>query len=212
DVHDAAHGHGDHHHDHEPAIMIVPLVVLAVGALIGGFFNFPFHWLGSFLGNSPSFEFDYIAGYQAFGTDLHGAHLRTYDAGFGYAGDIGWLGLFIGAAVALAGIGTAYYLHLVERGKAASLAHTFRPLAKLLEGKYWVDEIYDALIVRPLRGLGRVLYVVDWAVVDGVVWLLSFIPQLSGLTLRLATQRGHLQGYALSMLLGVAVILLLMFL
>jgi NADH:ubiquinone oxidoreductase subunit 5 (subunit L)/multisubunit Na+/H+ antiporter MnhA subunit len=46
-----------HHaaHNHEPAIMILPLVLLAVGAVAAGYFNFPAHKLGDFLGHSPSF-------------------------------------------------------------------------------------------------------------------------------------------------------------
>jgi hypothetical protein len=48
-------------------------------------------------------------------------------------------------------------------------------------------------------------------VVDGAVWLIGFVPQLSGFTLKLTTQRGSLQGYALLMLLCIALILLAIF-
>jgi NAD(P)H-quinone oxidoreductase subunit 5 len=57
----AAHGGhgGGHHHNHEPAVMIFPLVVLAVGAMLAGFFNWPAEHLGDFLGHSPSFALSY---------------------------------------------------------------------------------------------------------------------------------------------------------
>ncbi len=85
-------------------------------------------------------------------------------------------------------------------------------LARLLEGKYWVDEIYQDAIVEPLRALGRIFFAIDRYVVDGVVWLISFIPQASGWALKLTTQQGYLQGYAATMLFGVAIILLIIFL
>jgi hypothetical protein len=51
----------------------------------------------------------------------------------------------------------------------------------------------------------------DRWIVDGLVGVVGFVPQLSGFALKLSTQRGSLQGYALTMILGVAVILLAMF-
>jgi NADH-quinone oxidoreductase subunit L len=81
-----------------------------------------------------------------------------------------------------------------------------------IEHKYWVDEIYQALIVEPLRLLGKLFFTIDRYVVDGLVWLVSFIPQAGGWVLKLGVQRGYLQGYAAAMLFGVAVILLIIFL
>ncbi len=206
DEHGRARPHDPHHdqHDHEPLIMILPLMVLAVGALLAGYLNVPAHWLAKFLGNSPSFEYGYHAATRFGGHDL--------GAGFGYGGSIAWGGLVIGALVAFAGIALAWYLHLANRTQADALAHRFRPAAILLEAKYYVDELYDAMIVRPLRGLATVFYFIDWLIVDGMIGVLSYIPWSSGLTLRVLTQRGNLQGYAVLMLFGVALILLLLFL
>jgi NADH-quinone oxidoreductase subunit L len=83
----------------------------------------------------------------------------------------------------------------------------------VLEAKYWVDEIYQGFIVEPLRNLGRFLYYVfDTYIVDGLVWAVSFVPQAGGFALRYLTQRGYLQGYAVTMLFGVVVILVVVFL
>jgi hypothetical protein len=53
---------------------------------------------------------------------------------------------------------------------------------------------------------------IDRFVVDGVVAFVTFVPQVLALMLKQTTQRGYLQGYAVSMLFGIAVILLLIFL
>jgi NADH-quinone oxidoreductase subunit L len=75
-----------------------------------------------------------------------------------------------------------------------------------------VDEIYQATIVEPLRSLGRGLYAIDRYLVDGFINMLGWIPQLVGFALKLTVQRGYLQGYATTMLFGVMVVLLLIFL
>jgi GMP synthase (glutamine-hydrolysing) len=67
-------------------------------------------------------------------------------------------------------------------------------------------------LVEPLRSLGRAFFIIDRFVVDGLVWAISFVPMLSGFALKLTTQRGYLQGYAAVMLLGIAVILMVIFL
>jgi NADH-quinone oxidoreductase subunit L len=61
--HDDAHAH-DEHHNHEPMLMILPLVVLAVGALFAGYLNWPQDHLAKFLGKSPSVHFAYEVGFD----------------------------------------------------------------------------------------------------------------------------------------------------
>ena len=99
-----------------------------------------------------------------------------------------------------------------NRERAEALAAQNPGLVRALEAKYWIDEIYQQGIVEPLRWLGRKFYQLDTYVVDGFVWLVGFVPQLFGFTLKLTTQRGSLQGYAATMLLAVVVILLVLFL
>jgi NADH-quinone oxidoreductase subunit L len=205
----AAHG-GAHHHNHEPAIMILPLIVLAIGAALIGFINTPFtgHHLGEFLGHSPSFAQGYytVAGYSA--------DRKIDPIPFGQHGEhhIHWAPMLISIVVAGLGIALAYLLHLKERHRADELARNLAPISRILEAKYWVDEIYQGVIVESLRALGRVFFAIDRFVVDGLVWLVSFIPQAGGWVLKLGVQRGYLQGYAAAMLFGVAVILLVIFL
>jgi NADH-quinone oxidoreductase subunit L len=209
-----AHGHGDHgHHNHEPAVMMVPLYVLAIGAILAGFLNTPWgHYLGEFLGASPSFS----GGFAAADQSRQYAHLDALAFGQHVPGaaphETPWFLMGLSAAISALGIFVAYVFHLKERYRAEELASRFGGVTRLLEGKYWVDEAYQNVIVEPLRGLGRAFFWIDRWIVDGVVWLFGVVPWVSGAALRLIVQRGYLQGYAAAMLFGIAVILLVIFL
>jgi len=218
-AHDAhQHAHADHgHHNHEPMIMILPLVVLAIGALLAGLINLPTHpdnfghKLGHFLGQSPSFSLGYAKAKlstDAYVDPIPFGQPRT--EGDPYVFHV--LPLIIGGAIAIAGILVAYLFHLKDRARAERMAAGMPGVMRTLEAKYWVDEIYQAGIVEPLRSLGRAMFVIDRFVIDGLVWAISFVPMLSGFALKLSTQRGYLQGYAAVMLLGIAVILMVIFL
>jgi NADH-quinone oxidoreductase subunit L len=210
------HGHDAHdephaHHNHEPALMIVPLVVLAIGALFGGLFNVHWHALGDFLGHSPSFKYSYELAQEVRGPDSMTAE------GFGQpeveaaGGPMIPSAMLVGGAVAIAGILLAYWLHLKDRAKSEQLAAGLQPLTRLIEAKYWIDEVYQAWIVEPLRSLGETFFAIDRYIVDGLVGLVGLIPQIGGFILKFTTQRGYLQGYAATMLLGLAAILLFIF-
>ena len=209
---DAGHGH----HNHEPWSMMLPLFVLAIGAILAGALNWPERErsLGTFLYQSPSFENGGVIADIVF-TKSGGKPVDR--AAFGrYEADEAAMGLFtpimgISLIVALCGVWLAYRNHLKDRSAAERLARRLGGLTTLLEGKYWIDEIYENAIVEPLKKLGRAFFIIDQVVVDGIVWMISFIPQASGFALKLTTQRGYLQGYAASMLFGVAVILLVIF-
>jgi NADH-quinone oxidoreductase subunit L len=208
---DAGHDHHDDHaHNHEPAIMIVPLIVLAIGAVVAGYLNWPAEKLGQFLNGSPSIALAYNVASSVPGSDIEpsgfGVHVPEMEhSPFN-------LIMLASALIAFLGILLAYQFHLEDRLKGNQLPAKFPELSRALEGKYWVDEIYQAAIVEPLRTLGRAFFLIDQIVVDGIVWLLGFIPQASGFALKITTQRGYLQGYAAAMLFGIAIILLLVFL
>jgi len=227
--HDEEHGHApvDEHlksdahdtagHSNEPAIMIWPLIVLAVGAALAGFLNWPKESLGEFLGNSPSLVLAHDVTNARFGA----AYVLPVPFGVEEMADkdvrdqMWWVHVKVALLSVLAaggGIYFAFALHLKNRGRAEELAARHPALIRALEAKFWVDEVYQQAIVEPLRWLGRKFYQIDTYVVDGFVWLVGFVPQLFGFTLKLTTQRGSLQGYAAAMLLAVVVILLVLFL
>jgi NADH-quinone oxidoreductase subunit L len=208
-------GHGGHeHHNHEPAVMIVPLIVLAVGALLAGYFNFPGEHLGRFLGHSPSLiETAGVAGrrHVEFKPGVLGQE-EAPEARDAEAESGGTTMLMVmSGLISLAGIGLAYQFHLKNRAAGDALPRRFPVATMILENKYWVDEIYDAVVVRPLWRVGQVFYAIDRIVIEGLVWVVGFVPQLFGFTLKLTTQRGYLQGYASAMAFGILVILLIVF-
>jgi NADH-quinone oxidoreductase subunit L len=119
--------------------------------------------------------------------------------------------MVVSGLIALAGIALAYQFHLKDRRAGEDLPRRFPVAARLLENKFWVDEVYQAGIVEPLRRLGKVYYAIDRIIVDGLVWAVGFVPQFSGFALKLTTQRGYLQGYAGAMAFGILIILLVVF-
>jgi NADH-quinone oxidoreductase subunit L len=216
DVDNAA-AHDDHHHNHEPWIMIAPLMVLAVGAIAIGWIVVRNGQMEAFLGHSKSFDLAYKMAAARFdpagGAPVSKALFGQPEVAPARESDtlIPW-SMLQGAAVSIAGIFLAYLLHLKDRARAEKLAAGLQPLTGLLEAKYWVDEIYDAMIVQPLRHVARVFFAIDRVIIDSVVWAIGFVPQLSGFAIKLSMQRGYLQGYAATMMFGVLAILLLVFL
>ena len=199
-----SHGHDDHgHHNHEPLLMIVPLVLLAIGAVLAGYLNWPVEGLGKFLDASPSITLAREAARPFY--PAASKPMETLAPNY--------LLMVVSALIAIGGIFAAYVLHLKSRATGDALVRQFQPLANILEAKYWVDEIYQGLIVEPLRMLGKLLAnVFDRFIVDGLVNLAGMIPQAGGIFLKLTVQRGYLQGYASAMLFGVVIILLVIFL
>jgi NADH-quinone oxidoreductase subunit L len=213
DEHLATGAHDAHtHHDPEPPLMIYPLIALAVGAVLIGFVNTPWwHGLGNFLGHSPSFSYSFHVAAAV----NQGADHPINPVPFGQHSDEhhpAWLWMFVSIVVSAGGIGLAYLLHLADRRRAEQIAAGIPAVARTLENKYWVDEIYNAAVVAPLRMTGRLFFMFDRFVVDSLVWLVSFVPQAGGWALKLGVQRGYLQGYAAVMLFGLAIILLVIFL
>jgi len=189
-IHDAPHHSPSHLHDAPPA-MAVALIVLAIGSVVAGYAGLP-----SILGGG-----DWFARYlePSFGV----APVEEV-AEHGLEGVL----MLVSIAVAAAGIGIAWYFFLKNRRAADEMAGRFGGLQTLLLNKYYVDEIYDATIVQPIRiasedGLWKVIDVrfID-AAVNGV-----------GLTVAGASERlrrvqtGSVRSYAASVFLGVVVIL-----
>ena len=212
-------GHGGAHHNPEPAIMIVPLVILAIGALLAGYLNVPERHasLAGFLEQSPSLSYAHAMAVTRYGADevpLAGYGLPPENMEHKIKEEAEAFHLrmmIISGIISALGIYVAYLLHRKYREADDRLVARFAGVSRVLEAKYWIDEIYQGVIVESLRRLGRAFFVIDQVVVDGLVWLIGFVPQLSGFTLKLTTQRGYLQGYAASMLFGVLVILIVVF-
>jgi NADH-quinone oxidoreductase subunit L len=216
DAHDHGHDHGHegHAHNHEPMVMMLPLAVLTIGAILAGYLNWPGGHFGEFLGQSPSLSMAYQVAthqYGVTGMEINAASMgQPLEAGA--KAEPMFPGIMaISGLIAIAGILLARYLHLTNRALGDSLPEKFAPITRLLEAKYYVDEIYQAGIVEPLRWVGARFFDIDRIIVDGLVAAVGLVPQFSGFAMKLSTQRGYLQGYAATMLLGLAAILILIF-
>jgi NADH-quinone oxidoreductase subunit L len=194
-----------HLHDAPPAMAFV-LIVLALGSVLAGYIGVP-HALGGHnqlaAWLAPSFQVSAAAGEAAGGE----AAAATGEAAARAAAlELTLMG--VSSLIALAGIGIAALVWLKRRSIAENMASNYPGLHRLLLNKYYVDEIYDAAIVQPIRlgseeSLWRRL---DVGVIDGAVnGTGAIVASGAGLLRRLQT--GSVRSYAGSMFVGVVVIL-----
>ncbi len=195
DEHDegqAAHSHGVHE---SPWIMLAPLVVLAILSVVGGWVGVP----------------EALGGRDAIGRFL--APVLSSGAVEAVEGSHGTeIGLaLVSILVALAGLSVAYFLYIRKPGTSTALAARFKPVYTLLENKFYVDEVYSAVIVTPLMVVSRLLLagLIDKGVVSGAPAITSAgVRGLGGLTRKM--QSGNIRSYAGWLALGAAAVLVFM--
>jgi NADH-quinone oxidoreductase subunit L len=209
---DHAHDHGGHLHDAPPA-MALALIVLAIGSVVAGYVGVP-----EALGGHNEIEHYLAPSFAAHGAAVAG-DAQPAEAGHAEAaaaahssGEGGGLSeaalMGISIAVALAGIGIAWYFFMANPKAADSVAESAGPVHDLLLNKYYVDEIYDAAIVEPIVDVSRggLWKIVDAEIIDGAVnGAGSFVSLGAGLLRRLQT--GSVRVYAASLMLGVVTVL-----
>ena len=116
--------------------------------------------------------------------------------------------MVVSSLVAGVGIGVAAYVFLKNRNAAAAVAEQFGALYRVLLNKYYVDEIYDATIVSPIRIVSEeaLWKRIDVRVIDGAVnGMGETVAGMSSVLRRL--QNGSVRMYAASLFLGVVAIL-----
>jgi NADH-quinone oxidoreductase subunit L len=172
------------HHAHEsPRIMIFPLVILAVGAVALGLIEPLTHAFSGMLTR-------HTLGL----TELHHQKLE-------------WGVMAVSSLFALGGVGAAWWVYGLRQGLADAFARRMPVLYQLSLNKFGFDEIYHALIVRPLDAVAATCRAVDAYLVDGLVDLVGSLPRSLGNIFR-PVQNGLVQFYALAMLLGLTVFLI----
>ncbi|MGE3916558.1 MAG: NADH-quinone oxidoreductase subunit L [Hyphomicrobiaceae bacterium] len=206
-AHDDAHGHSaghgdgkkhghDDHHAHEPHespyVMLVPLFVLGVGAIVAGY-SFKEYFIGhdyaAFWGKALKLD-----GKQA-GHIMHAMHEVPH-----------WVGWAPFVAMS-AGLALAYLYYIVAPGLPAATARAFKPIYLFFLNKWYFDELYDWLLVRPAFWIGRALWKGgDGAVIDGTIdGTAATVTRVTGQVVRLQT--GYVYHYAFAMLIGLAAII-----
>lgn len=187
--------HEQAHHLHEsPATMTVPLMVLAVLSAVGGLMNIP-HVLGG--GESlshfmaPLFELSKQVNPTLF--EGHLDHSTEYML----------MGVSVGAAVLA--IVVAYNL-FISKATVPAADKDVTGFPKVLQNKYYVDELYDAVFVNPMRKLSDILHSFGEFLIDLVVNGSGRLVQFLAGRLRLL-QTGETGFYVFAMVLGILVVL-----
>ena len=216
-----------HKHAHEsPMVMLIPLGVLALGAIFAGAI-----WYGSFFGKTnevvkffggkygePTAELvEAVAERSPKASELH----YVMESGPGEAAIFiapentvlheahyvpTWVKLSPFVAM-LIGLITALWFYIWDPAMPRRVAETNRPLYLFLLNKWYFDEIYDFLFVRPARALGQLLWKRgDGDVIDGSLngVAMGLIPRLTRLAGR--AQSGYIFTYAFAMVVGIAIL------
>ena len=135
---------------------------------------------------------------------LAGAFLQShlYDALPSVAAD--WRGLAIGGAISITGIAIAYLVWVRRPGTSAALIRRFGPVHTFLLNKWYFDELYDAVVYRPLLAIGRFCNdVFERVVVQGIVASAVDLVRGVGVVVR-GAQSGFVRAYALLLIGGFA--------
>ena len=191
----------DEHHVHvheSPNNMLVPLMILALLSVVGGWFAAPAFlpggtdYFAKFL--QPVFRNVEVVGAEA---EAHSLEI--------------WLAA-VAVAVALAGALFAYWLYLKRPEKADGVAKSLKPAYTTLLNKYYVDELYAAAVVRPLLWIStNVLWkTVDVAGIDGAVNGIAEGAKAIGDGVRHA-QSGNTRSYAVWVVVGALVVIAVIF-
>jgi NADH-quinone oxidoreductase subunit L len=210
------------HHLHEsPPSMTVPLMILAVLSLAGGWIGWP-----AVLGGSNRLE-HWLEPVFAPGAEILAAHAAHVE----HSHTLEYMLMALSVGIAGAGVAAAYYFFLKNRAAADSLAASFSGVHKVLENKYYVDEFYNKVFVRGLAmGGGTALWKFDGNVIDGGVngsawltrltssvsiwwdtWIVDGTVRLTALAVKVLSypvrllQTGLVQTYALFILFGLLV-------
>jgi len=185
----------DHHtfdHAHEsPRVMLIPLIVLAVGAALAGMQFYPGfvgHGVAEFWGPSVFIgEGNHV---------LHDAH------------EVDWL-VKVSPFLAMAtGLLVAWVFYVRQPALPGELAARHRGLYAFLLNKWYFDELYEVIFVRAAKGLGRFLWKKgDGATIDGAIngVAMGLVPRVTRLAGQ--AQSGYIFHYAFAMLLGVSALI-----
>jgi NADH-quinone oxidoreductase subunit L len=183
--------HQEHHLHESPKVMTIPLILLCIGAVAGGWVGIP-HLLG---GGSHFAEFlKPVVGHP----HVHATHSEE------------WTVMGISVLIAASGIGLAWFMYIKRNDLPVRIANTFKGVYNTLFNKYYVDELYSFLLVRPTIWIAHKILVgfTDAKIIEGIV---NGVPKSIGIfSQRLRkVQTGLAQHYGIIMAAGAFLIILL---
>ena len=195
---ESQHGHGGVHLAESPLVMVAPMAVLGIGAAVAGyvinpqwinFLGVPIHWITAFVAD--------------------GLHVATGGEGHAELPKFNWAIAGISTAAALGGAFLGLAVYGLRRDQAREPLRLLGPVYTLLSQKYYVDSLYEELIVRRsfyriFAGLANWL---DRRIVDGFVDLVGWFFRNTGSALG-RLQTGQTQAYATAVALGSLLIIL----
>jgi NADH-quinone oxidoreductase subunit L len=172
------------HHAHEsPSLMTWPLIVLAVCAAVVGVALGPTHLFFDYVRNTRGLE----------GGQAHAASVHV---------------MVVGSMMAAIGIIIAWYLYVRRPGSAAAFSLQFPRAYVWSLHKFFIDEFYGRVVVRPVENLAADSGAFDKSVIDRAVDLVGAVPEFIGRWFR-QWQNGLVQSYAALMFMGVALLAVL---
>ena len=182
----------DHIHE-APKAMTIPLIVLAFLSLIGGYVGVPHS-----LGGSNRFE-RFLS--PVFGHNPTESHVAVHSPSSEY------LLMLISVIIVLFGIFIAHQLYIRNPETPKKLAERFKTPYRIIFNKYYVDEFYSMVIVKPVINFALFLWkIIDVKIVDGTANGIASLTKWVGELFR-RTETGYLRNYALSLIFGAILIL-----
>lgn len=187
--------HEQEHHLHEsPTSMTFPLIVLAILSVVGGLLGLP--------------EFWHLPNWMA--NNLESVIIRKNPSTMSHTTEWTLMGIAITSALAV--VWFTYQLYIKNKVLPADKESQMKPWQRVIYNKYYVDEIYDAIICKPLDFMSHTFYkFLDLQVVDGIVNGVGKSVRAIGSSVRYF-QNGNIGFYVMGMTMGVVLIILLTFL
>ena len=182
--------HEQEHHLHEsPKSMTIPLVVLAILSVVGGLIGLPEFW------DLPNFMHHHLDPIIMHKNPSVLNHTKE------------WMLMGIAVVAAGATIFFAYMVYIKNQILPEAKDENLKGIKKVIYNKYYVDEIYDMIITKPLNAISELFYkFFDKQVIDGLVnGVGSAVIGISSVVRK--AQTGHIGVYIFSMVLGIILIL-----
>ncbi len=195
------HGHGDDHHglapgqkpNESPLVVTLPLILLAIPSVIIGYVAIEPMLYGGFFDQSIFIDANAHPGMEELEAAFHGAFNMVIHS---LTSPVLWL--------AIAGVATAAIFYLIKPEIPAKIAEVFAPIKKLLDNKYYLDDLNQAVFGRGAQIIGNGLWkggdqtAIDGFIVNGSAKVVDWFSKLVR-----HFQSGYLYHYAFAMIIGV---------